>query len=176
LQFKDVFNIFTLTKTVVMKNILLISLASFCFLCGCKKAAPPFDEYFRMMIDGLTYDKNYTTDASFFAAGGNYLTINANTQNVGMYITLTNARLGEIPVSDNLNSLEFTLSDYDQQTQYYAGDGGIQVSQIGSGKINILELTQDHVKGTFEFVSGPAVFSNQKKIVTDGAFNVKITH
>ena len=82
------------------------------------------------------------------------------------------ATFGETKVTDNFNSLRFTLFGIDN-TNYYAGDGGISGGVIGSGKINILELSNDYVKGTFDFITGPDAITRVKKAVTNGEFYFK---
>ncbi len=151
---------------------LLILFAVLSFLGSCKKTKPPFKSYFRLTINGTAV----TADQEIRASGTNqngalFLYGRWLTGELSISLLSYDNTLGEKIVSSNTGSPRFEL--YEGQTLYYAGDNGFSGSQTGSGKINILEINDGFVKGTFQFVSGPYMFTNQIRTVTNGEFHIK---
>lgn len=152
---------------------LLVLLAVFSFLGSCKKSSTPFKSYFRMTIDGT---RNIDADLEIRANGTNisnalFLYGRWATGELSIELNPYDNTLGEKIVNANLGSPRFIL--FDNQKQYYAGDNGIFGTVTGSGKITILEISDEFVKGNFQFISGPDFFTNEIRTITNGEFHIK---
>ena len=136
-----------------MKQFLLYCFA-FSFLVSCKKSpTQTFQSYFRMTIDGtravtanMEIKANNPRNTTSLIIYGRW-----STGELSITLSPYDNTLGEKIVNANFgNSPRFSLFDLGQ-TQYYAGDNGLSGGVTGSGKINILEISNEYVKGTFEF-------------------------
>ena len=159
-----------------MKKLLLLLFSAFSLIVSCKKKTPePFKGYLRMNINGAMLDYSKNANATRPNPASNYIKISGfcTDGNFGSFgIEFPNAVLGETKITDNFYSLRFTLYGIDN-TNYYAGDGGISGGVIGSGKISMLELSNEYVKGTFDFITGPDGVTNAQKAVSNGEFHLK---
>lgn len=156
-----------------MKQFLLFCLA-FGLLAGCKKSSdpPPFQSYLRMTIDGTrAVAANMNIKAST-PISNPLLTISGAWANGSLYIYMYNFTLGETIVVPfpNPNIVRFSLYD---PGLYYAGDNGISGTITGSGKIILLEISNEYVKGTFEFTTGIYNLNPQIRTVANGEFDIK---
>jgi hypothetical protein len=157
-----------------MKQILILYLAC-SFLSGCKKSSQSFQSYLRMTIDGT---RAVTADLEIRAnnpRGGNALFVSGRWSGGDLSISLNpyDNSIGEkiiVPTTFTNITPRFSLDDPEL---YYAGDNGLSGGVVGSGKINILEISNDYVKGTFQFTSGRNSFTNQIRTVTNGEFYIK---
>ena len=141
---------------------------------------PVFQSYFKMTIDGTREVKADLEIRASSPSQFNYLSLYGRWSTGELSINLSgyNNSLGKKIVVANpdltLISPRFKLFD-PGQTGYYAGDNGISGDKSGSGTINILELSNEYVKGTFEFdaIGGSGVFPNEIRTVTNGEFHIK---
>jgi len=157
-----------------MKQIILICFV-FSSLCGCKKSNDSPKNYFRITIDGIIENTPNLEMQSI--PSNNSLFIKIKWSGAGLDISLNpyDFSLGEknIVANPSTSNISPRFSLY-YPDQYYAGDNGWFSGNItGSGKINILEINNNYVKGTFEFVSGLNPITNKIKTITNGEFQVK---
>jgi hypothetical protein len=155
-----------------MKYILLFCFALF-FLAGCKKSNSSAESYYRMTINGLRVPCDNGIRANKTTTQNNLLYIDGQWSAGGLRIEIFNFAntAGTWMVNPNFGSSpRFTL--FEGQIQYDAGDGGFNGGQLGSGKVIILEISDEFIKGTFEFTSSPSLFTNMSRTVTQGEFQV----
>ncbi len=152
-----------------MKLLLLLSIG-FLFLGGCKKDDPPFQGYIKLTINGRPDVFNQDAYATGAMPGSDYLVLRGKSKHGSLEIRHHRAKLGVTEITGTNWVLYFILADFDIPGGYYAGDefGG---GQSGSGKINILELTNEYVKAEFEFTT-PEI-NGTKRTVTNGELHLK---
>ena len=157
-------------------KLFLLSCFAFMFLVGCKKSESTqhFQSYFRMTIDGtrtVTADQEITASNprtpllvlyGRWSTGELRIELNSYDNSLGEKIIVANP--------GGITTPRFSLFDPGSEG-YYAGDDGISQTVTGSGKINILEISNEYIKGTFQFISGPRY--NVIRTVTNGEFHIK---
>ncbi len=157
-----------------MKTLLIVCLFS-SLLVSCKQDVEPFQPYFRMVIDGrlVTCDKEIRGSSPKI---GNTVTLYGRWAAGELTIELLYSnKIGEKTVKAIASDYRFDgprFIMYDAESIYCAGDEGVYGGVKGSGKINILEISDEYVKGTFEFVA-PGLNPPIKKTVINGEFYIK---
>ena len=157
-----------------MKKQLLITIIAFLILIACSKknssSVPPetFKEYFRGKLNGVVF--NDTTLGHILPTPNNGLQIWGYHANGGISLGLT-PYSGLI--SENFVGQNNQIFIGNNGGQFYAGfiNGKIQ----GSGKISIVEITSNFIRGTFDFIapadSNHAILPTQ--FVTEGEFKLE---
>ena len=141
-----------------------------------KDEVPVFQSYFKMTIDGT---REVKADLEIRASGPPSLSSlygRWSTGELSISLFQYNNSLGKKIVEGSGAPIILRFNLYDPgQTSYYAGDNGPFGTVTGSGMINILEISNEYVKGTFEFVAigGSGVHPNEIKTVTNGEFHIK---
>ena len=158
-----------------MKSELKISLWAILIsisIAGCKKSNDqPFQSYIRMAINGTTVACNAGIKAT--SPQDESITIS------GSWAT------GSVRL-EIIEGSQITPRDYLFETGkfreakvwvsgevYFALSSSISSIVIGSGKIKILEISNDYVKGSFEFITGIFPLGGISQTVTNGEFYIK---
>jgi len=140
---------------------------------SCKKSdETPFTSYFRSKLDGVPFECNSGINiiSTGLVPGVLEITGSWYQGNIDIKILsgVSSIAIGtyDIEHATELISCQVTINNY----TYGAYCGFIaDPGPHGKGKVNILEITPDMVKGTFEFTTRDSIPKN----VTDGAFSIK---
>ena len=167
-------------KFLFMKLITLI--ISILIFTGCKKSVQPIESYLRMTIDGARIECDQHIQASsnagvsiqLLSISGNWTTNSLESGAIEIELYNFNNTTGERQFSSpgggflwfyHKNASGGVLTD----TYSADGTGG------STGKINITEVSDRIIKGTFEFIAlmytGPGTV--QTKTITNGEFYIK---
>ena len=143
-------------------------------LSSCRKEEPATETppiYLRMKVNGV--DVNATTELS--ARLGDFsLFLSGEWTGGSLYIDVRDIgnSTGEFVIGPNSQtSPSFTYTD--NVTSYHANNGGF-FGNPGSGKLVVSELTKDHIKGTFEFVTAKNGITQLIKTVTAGEYSLTL--
>ena len=163
-----------IAKPYNMKGQLIFTTIACIIFIACSKknnsSLPPetFKEYFRGKLNGVVF--NDTSLGSILSTPDNGLQINGYHANGGISLWLKpySGSTGENLVNQSNSAFVGNNGGL-----YYAGfiNGKIQ----GTGKISILEITNNFIRGTFDFIapadSNYAILPTQ--FVTEGEFKLK---
>ncbi len=168
-----------------MKSIVKFSLAAIgilLLLANCSKpndSTPnSFTSYIKGKVDGVVFEctTNISATKPFPTGADVYLEINGGWSTGSVYLIINNGT-GSAAIAPG--AYIFETSKYWRGTitvdgrSYGAGGGYITTPLQGSGKITILEISSEYVKGSFEFTSKPDDVSGVVKTVTNGEFYIK---
>lgn len=164
------FSVFNFTKLF-----LLVLVCSIAFV-GCKKDDDdenPDDGGTELAggsmsakVDGQAFEATLAVQAT---VSGNVFSF-AGTAN-----SASSVRQINIALADYNGTGTYTFSEVGSTAVWSEGTSGDKIFTanvlLGSGKVNITEVTSNRIKGTFEFT---AVNGSQTRTITEGKFNVKI--
>lgn len=160
-----------------------MSVAILLSFVNCNKSKDSSTDYLKGKMDGVAFECNANIKANTpmpgSSGGGSDPTI-IITGEMSMYSIKLNI-YGEgssiatgtyVFQADKNRSATIWHNNVDA---YYAGpSGGFgPVLLIGSGKITILEISKNYIKGSFEFVTAANGAPALPKTVTDGEFYIK---
>ena len=161
-----------------MKSELKISLWAILIsisIAGCKKSNDqPFQSYIRMAINGtaVACNANIKATAPLLGSADGYITISGDWATGSVKLEINEG--SQITPGDYL----FEAGKFRQATVRVSGQGYLAGAVlfgpvIGSGKIKILEISNDYVKGSFEFITGIFPLGGISQTVTNGEFHIK---
>ncbi len=157
-------------KIKIIRIVLVLAITSF-LIAGCKKkeAAPPFVSYLKLDIDGTTAENDRYINASGYRTPPHLIGIAANLK----------------PYIFNKNSIEWEIYDFMEAPGEYAIPGPVGTIRYitlfqpeatfvaKAGKITILEVDKNYIKGTFEFITHIDQYTGIQKTITNGQFHIK---
>jgi hypothetical protein len=162
--------------------IAFLCVALICF--SCKKdnspstSTPVFQSYLKFKLDGTATESSTLIRASYLQGiPDSVVGISGAWANGSIAL-----RASKQPLL-TLGTYIFIAGKWDAGTiwtnspanRYVAGAGSFLGSYGGSGQITITELSNEYVKGTFEFVTVPDPATGIFKTVTNGEFHIKRT-
>ncbi len=171
-----------------MKKLIKLPIATIFMLLlfvNCSKSKVKLANYFRGKIDGITFEFNtnihankplgQTTDQNLRLTAGwpGYviqldIVVTDSSLSAGTYVFEAGiSRSATLVEEQGVNPHAF-----------YAGSNNCfgcnsQLPLSGSGKITILEISRDDIKGTFEFITDSELGTKVIKTITDGEFYTK---
>ena len=144
--------------------------------CGCSKNSPaPFTSYLKGKVDGIAFECNTGIDASKPYLSGDTHLVFSGSWSAGSIELINSNSSGPIIPGEYI----FAANEYRRGTiwingaTYGAGDDPSLGVLNGSGKITILEISSDYVKGNFEFTTKPDDITHIVKTITNGEFYIK---
>lgn len=155
----------------------MIVMACILLFTGCKKPEPQVQSYLRMTIDGARVECDQHIQASsnagvsiqLLSISGNWTTNSLESGAIEIELYNFNNTTGERQFSSPGGG--FLWFDHKN------GSGGVLTDTYGgsTGRINISEVSDRIIKGTFEFIAlmytGPGTV--QTKTITNGEFYIK---
>jgi|JI7StandDraft_1071085.scaffolds.fasta_scaffold15070_1 Family of unknown function (DUF6252) len=149
-----------------MKKVLFLLLALTLLAPSCKKGDS--DSSFSCKIDGTDFKVEglgaYAFDFSSYFTIYGVADINGNSSNNLVYLSL--------PLNSTPGTYKMDSSD---RNGYYIDPSGGTYSTLwgqGTGTITIDEISDTHVKGSFEFTPYNSDDETKKKTITGGKFDV----
>ena len=162
------------------KNFVLLILCFSSLLFGpfsaCKKDTDN-NNYLRGKIDGVPFECTSNIWSTSGGSGDKIIALNGNwSTNSSIYIYLESQGSNITAGSYNFQTGKlYNAILYDNNESYSAGSICLYVIPcifVGSGKINFLEISKKHIKGTFEFVTNLGGTTGLSKSVSDGEFYI----
>ena len=181
-------NLFKQNKMKQFFRCSLITICIFFILTGCSKDHDSVDNYFRGKVDGVAFECNTNIKVNKpqpVSAQVNDPMIRINGGWPGYIIELdlgengSNISPGTYFFEAGKNhSATFGIGTYPGIQTYFAGSYycfgcNYQLPLSGNGRITILEISSQYVKGAFEFITEPTAGTNIIKTFTEGQFNIK---
>ncbi len=162
-----------------MKNIFIAAVFFVIALPGCKKDNDPFTPYVRGKVDGVAFEcnTNITANKAEQVPGGPAdptlrITGGWSSNSINLYILSESSSLAGgdyVFQADKQRAATIRISG----DAYYAGYGSpfLPPALHGSGKITLVEISSNYVRGNFEFTSEP--YMGVVKTITGGEFYIK---
>ncbi len=162
-----------------MKSELKISLWAILIsisIAGCKKSNDqPFQSYLRMAINGtaVACNANIKATAPLLGSADGSITISGDWATGSVKLEIIEG--SQITPGDYL----FEVGKFREARVWVSGQEYLAQSVLfsstvtGSGKIKILEISNDYVKGSFEFITGIYPVGGISQTVTNGEFHIK---
>jgi hypothetical protein len=143
-------------------------------ISSCKKeTAPTFVSYLKMNINGVPVEND------------SYIRASGNSPGYGPPPHLLSIAANLKPYNANKNSIEWEIFDFMEVPGEYVIPGPVGTIRYitlfqpeatfvaQSGKVTILEVDNNLIKGTFEFITKVEFFTGLRKTVTNGEFHIK---
>lgn len=161
-----------------MKNNFLLLILFACLLIGisaCKKDKG-FNSYLRGKIDGVSFECTTGIWATAGRAGDKIIAFRGDWPNhsIRFYLEGQGSNI-------TTGAYTFKAGDMYNATLYVNNEGygagyfcgfATPCTFYGSGKITIHEITNNHIKGNFEFITSANVANVTPKNVSDGEFYI----
>ncbi len=161
-----------------MKSFMKFSVAAigiFLLFVSCSKSkdssSNSFTSYLKGKVDGVAFECNTHIQATRPQPPGDSHLVFSGGWSTGSIELINSNSSGSITPGEYI----FVASEYRRATiwingnLYYAGDDPSSGTLQGSGKITILEISSEYVKGNFEFIT----YANPVKSITNGEFHIK---
>ena len=157
--------------------LLILCLASLLFgpFSACKKDTGS-NIYLRGKIDGVPFECTSNIRATSGRSGDKNIDLSGYwSTNSSIHIYLDNQGSNITAGSYNFQSGRLYHAVLNDDDRYIAGSICLYIIPcvfVGSGKINFLEISKKHIKGTFEFVTNLGGTTGVSKTVSDGEFYI----
>lgn len=162
-----------------MKSIFKLLLTAICFallLTGCKKDSET-SSYLRGKVDGVAFECTTDIRATDGRAGDNTIFFRGDwpSYSIQFYLDGQGSAITEGAYNFQTGKLYNALF-YQNNNGYSAGyfcSLFTPCTYYGSGKVTILTINKNIIKGTFEFVTAVDGGTGLFKTVTEGDFSIK---
>lgn len=165
-------------KKIIVYAIVLVTVIT----SACKKDKVLFQSYLKGKMNGVAFECNANISANKpepIPGQGSDPTIRIwgewPMHSIKLFITGegVSLRAGSYVFEGGKNRSATILEN--NVDAYYAGDSGFgdPIPLYGSGRITILEISKNYIKGSFEFVTTTYGITGMPKTVTDGEFYIK---